>query len=569
MLSLIVALFLVPFSNSMARDGDNGDCDYDLTQGAVFVNENRNSYDCPADATDVSQCTLQNNRVIVYARDGGDLTEVQRVESGGYGNDAGIITSGQFSTIISSDYVLMINAGADPTSDSNAGSVSAFKIGKCGVTHTDTKSTVGAEPRAVTRDYRTVFGVNRDLVATVNAGSGTVEFNGCPGLPVGFFFPTGITCGDRAPIAEEDFEPTSYTVFRFNARRGTFNRIVHRPTRDEDGDPAQISFINEGRQLIISQRNTFFALTPPGTDGGMEDDIIEVVKLRLNGTPRRDASGFARSLATMLGYTNPDDIAPRFTNPVVSETTGNDNFGFSVFPRSGRDYNDCVIMTHGSFQQRNQGGTSVFTITKDGAKERIIPNKPDGGSDTCWTAISRTGTLYAQAFFDSEISIRAFSFETCGIGDGGPPLDLSGPNAPTFAPPPGNGLQHRVSSHPNRDAFGSEQLMNSPGDGYPGNQSDFLYEAGGLDMDITEKGEGEYLIAMNARAPGSIGQNVAGNWLYPPEGVTDLAIYKVLQSADECATTDNIFGDDCRPGDLVFVGRSSNIPGSAFGVAAQ
>ena len=175
---------------------------------------------------------------------------------------------------------------------------------------------------------------------------------------------------------------------------------------DTNGDPAQISFINEGRQLVISHRNTFFAL-----GDGTEDDIIEVVKLRLNGRPVRDRSGFATALAKLLGYNqngaSPDSIAPRFTNPVTSETSGNDNFGFSVLPVKGYDYNDCVIMTHGSFQQRRQGGTSQFTINKHGAKVRIQPNKPDQGDDTCWSQIStRTSTVYAQAFFNSGISIR-------------------------------------------------------------------------------------------------------------------------------------------------------------------
>ena len=354
-----MVLLLAPFSSVMARE-----CGYDLTKGAVYVNENRVKRDDDGNA--------QQNRLIVFARAAdGTLTEVQRAESGGYGNDAGIVTSGQFSVIVQEfegrQYVMMINAGFDPTSDSLAGSVSAFRVNKCNVTLTDTASTVGQEPRSVSRDSRRVLGFARDLVTTINAGSGEVAFNGCPGLPVGFLAPTGITCGERPEI--EDFEPTSYTIWRFNNRRGTFKRIAHAPTRDDNGDPAQSSFMNEGRQIIVSQRNTFFAL-----GNGTEDDIVEVIKLRLNGRPVRDRSGFANALASLLGYNfggtgpfngaSPDDIAPRFTNPVVSETTGNDNFGFSVLPVDGEDFNDCVIMTHGSFQQRGQGGTSQFRVNK-------------------------------------------------------------------------------------------------------------------------------------------------------------------------------------------------------------
>ena len=141
---MLAALFLVPFSNVMARDGDGG-CDYDLRKGAVYVNENRIKRDADGNA--------QQNRLIVYSRaTDGSLTEVQRAESGGYGNDDGIVTSGQFSVIVQKfggrQYVMMTNAGFDPTSDSLAGSISAFRVNKCGVRLTDTASTVGQEPRS-------------------------------------------------------------------------------------------------------------------------------------------------------------------------------------------------------------------------------------------------------------------------------------------------------------------------------------------------------------------------------------------------------------------------------------
>ena len=565
-LSIAAALFLVPFSNVMARGGDGG-CDYDLREGAVYVNENRVKRDDDGNA--------QQNRLIVFSRaTDGTLTEVQRAESGGYGNDAGIVTSGQFSVIVQEwenrQYVMMINAGFDPTSDSKAGSVSAFRVNKCDVSLTDTASTVGQEPRSVSRDSRRVLGFARDLVTTINAGSGDVEFNGCPGLPVGFLAPTGITCGERPEI--EDFEPTSYTIWRFNNRRGTFRRIAHAPTRDDNGDPAQSSFINEGRQIIVSQRNTFFAL-----GNGTEDDIVEVIKLRLNGRPVRDRSGFAGALAKFLGYNfggtgpfngaSPDDIAPRFTNPVVSETTGNDNFGFSVLPRDGEDFNDCVIMTHGSFQQRRQGGTSQFTINKFGAKVRIQPNKPDQGDDTCWSQIStRTNTVYAQAFFNSGISIRRMDINTCIMEDGGPPVTVVD-GVPQFSGVVEN-FVHRISSSPATDADGGA---------LPTDQSDFLYQAGGLDMALSQNtNDTEYLYALNTPVPFSIGQNSSGDWLFPPGGFTTIAIYRVIE---DCAGEDTIFDksdgtDDCRAGDLVLEGRyppvqaDSDIPSSGFGIAA-
>ena len=574
MLSMVAALFLVPFSNAMAEGG--GGCDYDLRKGAVFINENRTKRDDDGNP--------QQNRLIVLARgDDGMLTEVQRAESGGYGNDDGIVTSGQFSVIVQKwenrTYAMMINAGFDPTSDSLAGSVSAFRVNKCRVRLTDTASTVGQEPRSVARDSRRVLGFARDLVTTINAGSSEVEFNGCPGLPEGFMTPLGTICGPRVLIDEDDFEGTSYTIYRFNNRRGTFRRIAFAPTLDTNGDPAQSSFINEGRQIVISHRNTFFAL-----GDGTEDDIIEVVKLRLNGRPVRDRSGFADTLAKFLGYdfggtgpfngASPDSIAPRFTNPVVSETSGNDNFGFSVLPVPGEDFNDCVIMTHGSFQQRGQGGTSQFRINKFGAKVRIQPNKPDNGDDTCWSQIStRTGTVYAQAFFNSGISIRSINLETCVMADGGPPVIVVD-GVPQFSGVVEN-FRHRINSSPANDANRGAN---------PTDQSDFLYQAGGLDMALTQGplDKPEYLYALNtpvpfAGIPDPNGgpptlQNSSGDFLWIPGGPTTVAIYRVIE---DCAGEDTIFRksdgtDDCRVGDLEFVGRYApgDISSSGFGIAA-
>lgn len=559
MLSMVAALFAVPFTSAMAEDSSGG-CDYDLREGAVYFNENRVKRDDDGNA--------QQNRLIVFSRAaGGSLTEVQRAESGGFGNDAGIVTSGQFSVAVQEfegrQYVMMINPGFDPASSSLNGSVSAFRVNKCDVTLTDTASTGGQEPRSVSRDSRRVLGFARDLVTVINAGSGAVEFNGCPGLPEGFLAPTGITCGPRPAIADPD--PTSYVIYRFNNRRGTFRQIAFDRTRDEDGDPAQASFINEGRQIVIAHRNTFFAL-----GNGTEDDIIEVVKLRLNGRPVADRSGFSDALAGLLGYNvddaSPDSIAPRFANPVTSETSGNDNFGFSVLPVAGEDFNDCVVMTHGSFQQRGQGGTSQFTINRFGAKVRIQPNKPDLGDDTCWSQIStRTSTVYAQAFFNSGISVRRMDTTSCIMEDGGPPVTVVD-GVPQFSGVVEN-FRHRISSFPANDD--NAGLI-------PTDQSDFLYQAGGLDLALSQNAsDTEYLYALNTPVPFSVGQNSSGDWLFPPGGFTTIAIYQVVE---DCAGVDTIWdrsdgADDCRPGDLVMVGRytpsdDQPMPSSGFGIAA-
>ena len=492
------------------------------------------------------------NELLVFPRNAdGTLEDPIAVKSGGYGNQAMIVTSGQNAVIHTgsgnNQYVLMINAGFNPFPKygkkvNRNGSVSVFKVNKCSVRLTDVKSTRGQEPRAVTRDTRGKGWYKRDLVYVVNNGSGRSTFNGCPGLPPGFLPPTGLPCLDRDPIVGSDFDPESIIGYRLRYGKLRYIYGSHVPTADPDGDPAQISFMNEGRQVIVANRSTNFAL-----GDGTEDDLIEVFNLDKWGRPGK---------------------------PIVSETTGNDNFGFSVYPRDGSDYNDCVMMTHGSFQQRDQGGVSVFTVNGGGSKVRIIPNKPDGGSDTCWTAISRTNTLYTSAFFDSEVSIRAINPDTCNLTDGGPPI-VAPDGVLQFTGAPLN-YTHRVSSH-YRDFDNTTGTYSDRGDdiSLKTDQSDFLLEAGGLDMAVSKWGEQEYLYVINAAVPFYTGIDGDGNFTYPPAeaGTTQITAYRVLQSCDEADATGptgpSMYQDGCRIGDLELVERKLGTPGSGFGAAAM
>ena len=485
---LLLALGL---SFSSVQASDSYDCDYDLRDGAFFFNANNPPTDGNGNA--------QQNELLVFLRnaDGTLSSDIQthRVKSGGYGNQVGIGSSGQNAVIHTgkgnNQYVLMTNPGFNPVAkprvlgygkhwnkkrvDRN-GSVSAFKVNKCDVVRTSVRSTRGQEPRAVTR--------HRNLVYVVNSGSGEVQFNGCPGLPVGFVPPTGQVCGERPPVAEDDKDPQSIIGYRFRNGKLRYIRGSNINSADSDGDPAQISFINEGRQLVVANRNTFFAL-----GDGTEADEIEVHNIDKRGRP---------------------------SQPLVSDTTGNDNFGFSVYPRDGRDYNDCVMMSHGSFQQRDQGGVSVFTVNKKDEKVRIIPNKPDGGSDTCWTAISKkTNTLYTSAFFDSEISARGINPDTCNLTDGGPPVVVID-GVPQFTGPLAN-IKHRYSSSgANFDGTPRGDDISLRTD-----QRDFLYEAGGLDLAISKAGEEEYLYAVWAPVPFYVARDDDGNFLYPPRFISN------------------------------------------------
>jgi hypothetical protein len=529
-------LLVLGLSISSAQASYNHSCDYDLREGAFFFNANNPPTDGNGNA--------QQNELLVFLRaaDGTLSSDIQthRVKSGGYGNQVGIGSSGQNAVIHTGEgdnqYVLMTNPGFNPVAkpkvlgygkhwdkkrvDRN-GSVSAFKVNKCGVVRTSVRSTRGQEPRAVTR--------HNNLVYVVNSGSGEVQFNGCPGLPVGFLPPTGQVCGERPPVAEENKDSQSIIGYRFRNGKLRYIRGSNINSADSDGDPAQISFINEGRQLIVANRNTFFAL-----GDGTEADEIEVHNIDKRGRP---------------------------SQPIVSTTTGNDNFGFSVYPRDGKDYNDCVMMTHGSFQQRDQGGTSVFTINDYGKKERIIPNKPDGGSDTCWTAISKkTNTLYTSAFFDSEISIRSINPENCNLADGGPPVVVID-GVPQFTGDP-LGYKHRATS----SAVYKGNVPRGDDIALVTDQSDFLFEAGGLDLAISKYGDEEYLYAVWAPVPFYVARDDDGNYLYPPSS-SQITVFRVIQ---DCSTAGpSIYEDGCRAGDLELVQRVPGLPGSGFGAAAQ
>ena len=589
---LLLALGLSISSAQASKDYEPRGCNYDLRDGAFFFNANNRP--------------TRENELLVFLRDSdGTLSadklianNTHRVKSGGYGNQAGIVTSGQNAVIHTGSgnrqYVLMINAGFKPArNDSESrsrsrkanknGSVSVFKVNKCRVRLTDVKSTRGQEPRAVTRDTRGKGYYKRDLVYVVNAGSGEVAFNGCPGLPApgeafpgsaGFTAPTGIECGVRDPIAEEDQDPTSIIGYKFRRGKLRFIRGSHVETADEDGDPAQISFINEGRQVIVSQRATNFAL-----GDGTEADNVEVFNLDKRGRPG---------------------------DPVVSSTTGNDPFGFHIYPREGKDFNDCVMMSHGSFQQRDQGGVGVFTVNSGGSKVRIIPNKADGGSDTCWTAISRTNTLYTSAFFDSEISIRAINPDTCNLTDGGPPVvvdpsigENGGPRFTGVVNPadldsdaPGlvfafgdAGYKHRVTSSAifkGGDIFPPfDDCLTAPDCGQRGDdfslvtdQTDFLYEAGGLDLSISKVGEEEYLYAIWAPVPFAIGTDDQGNFLWTGDvdaapATTQVTVFRVVQECNAATQASSIYDDGCRVGDLELVQRVPGLPGSGYGAAAN
>ena len=548
-------------------------CDYDLREGAVYFNANNT----PSDG----KGNPRQNELIVFLRNAdGTLSnniKTHTVKSGGFGNQAGIVTSGQNAVIHSGSgdkqYVFMINAGFDVTrwdrygKVNRNGSVSVFKVNKCDVKLTDVRSTYGQEPRAVTRDIRWSKKGDLDLVYVVNAGSGEVQFNGCPGLPDNFVSPTSdvvgelLLCKPRAEV--KDFDPTSIFGYKFDAKRGKLFPLKRVNTADEDGDPSQISFINEGRQVIVAQRNTFFAL-----GNGTEDDIVEVFNIDDWGKPGK---------------------------PVVSTTTGNDPFGFHIFPRPGKDYNDCVMMTHGSFQQRNQGGVGVFTVDAKGVKQRIIPNKADGGSDTCWTAISRTNTIYTSAFFDSEISIRSIDPATCNLADGGPPViasdrgkDKHGNKASfEFTGTPLN-YTHRVTASPiykgglgmpcpdtnNPLCRNGDVLLVGEQDSRD-NQADFLFEAGGLDMAVSKnKKTAEYLYNLWAPVPFYVGQDdekakgapKGGNFLYPP--LHEIAIFRVIEDCSKEGNQNPQYLDGCRVGDLDYIGHVKGLPGSGFGMAA-
>ena len=153
--------------------------------------------------------------------------------------------------------------------------------------------------------------------------------------------------------------------------------------------------------------------------------------------------------------------------------------------------------------------------------------------------------------------------------DGGPPVQVID-GVPQFAPLNDEvGLnynnQHRVSSHPNRDADGGALATD---------QSDFLAEAGGLDIATSQsKYGGEFLYALNAPVPFASTTDGDGNFCYPGDAcdvtglgpTSTIAIYKIVE---DCGDSNPTIFNQCRPGDLIFIGRVSGLQASGFGMAA-
>ncbi len=457
----------------------------DLTKGAVFYPTN----------------TLEangGNTVMAFARDeSGALTLVGEFPTGGNGNEEGIITSGQNAAVLDTSsptqYLFVINAGANSSSDRN-GSLSVFRVEPDELVLTDVVSTLGPQPRSVARDRRTFGnGTFRNIATVVNAGTGSFEFQLIPGLAaIGVDTdPLGRPVPDPVPVS--NFVGESISSYSFNENTGSLTPIPgsRRFTRDRDGDPAQISYINDGRQVVISQRKTFFAL---GT--GLEDDNIEVFRIDQQGRTIGQA--------------------------VVSETTGNDPFGFTVF-------DNRMYLTHGSFQQIAQGGTSVISIDRNtGVGNTVIPNKPDGQSDTCWNVISdwtETPMMYNSAFFNSGITIQNVNPDgTLTDGDLGSPV------------------RRRESSAPDSNCMA---VQDPP-------CARYFDDAGGLDMGLSKGADKQFLYVVNAPFPfAQLDDN--GNVFYP--NLTSIAVFEIDQATGDLTALDNL--------------RVSGLPGSGFGLATH
>jgi len=380
------------------------------------------------------------NKVIAYFRsDTGSLSAAGEYDTGGMGDNEGVIPSGQNPVLLddsdpAAQYLFVVNpgkglAGSDG-SDPN-GTVSVFRVETDRLVLTDTVSANGIGTRSVAKHGNRVF--------VVNGGTGKFQFGDGPGAP------DPVAAGQPLVANPVSANISGYT---FDATAGTLTPITGsvKNTNNPFGDPAQISFSNDGNTLIVSQRTTTFALQT-----GLEPDNVETFKVNGDGS---------------------------VADPVVSPVTGNDTFGFVVDKNSSH-----VIFTHGNAQHAAGGGMSVMNLNADGTMSVVIPNLPDGQSDTCWNVISYRSTpprIISHAAFDS--GLASFGLMADGtLDDGG--LRITGAN------PDGSPI---LAIIPKIRTTGAPRAA-----GHESDPPQFLLDNGGFDLALTSNGTAQFVYAVH------------------------------------------------------------------------
>lgn len=287
---------------------------------------------------------LPNNQVQVFARDlDGSLCPAGIYSTGGVASVCGGPCAGQDQVIADRGYIFATSSGsaAGPLGD---GSLSVFRVEQDRLVLTDVESTLGPDPRAVTRSP------DGSLVYVVNAG-----------LSISLLGPS------IAVI------PQTLQGFRFDAVNGNLTAIAngHRPALDAAGDAADIGFTGDGAHVVISNRRGLLGVT-----SGAEPDRIEVHTLGPEGVPVRSQ---------------------------IHDLDGETPYGFRIV---GQDL--YMSFGGASNFVPSQGGLGAYHIRPDGGLDVLTPFTSQMGSFSGWDTVVTRGTdrpyLYATSFQDSKIA---------------------------------------------------------------------------------------------------------------------------------------------------------------------
>jgi 6-phosphogluconolactonase len=238
-----------------------------------------------------SSNSASGNRVLALDRSGsGALSPAGSFATGGTGTGSGLGSQGALALSSGGRVLYAVNAGSD--------SISTFRVRPHGLKLTDLASSGGDQPISLT--------VHRGLLYVLNAGSGTIT---------GF---TRAHNGELTPLAGST-EPIG------------------------GSGPAQVEFSNDGRDLVVTNKDT---------------NTIDTFVVGSDGTP-----GPAQSQAS----------------------EGDTPFGFD-FDKRGH-----LIVSEAFGGAVGASAVSSYSLDSSGLLNTISPSVPDNEAAACWIALTKNG----------------------------------------------------------------------------------------------------------------------------------------------------------------------------------
>jgi 6-phosphogluconolactonase len=282
------------------------------------------------------------NEVLVYDRlSDGSLSKVANVSTSGTGTGAGLGNQSALSLSKDGNFLFAVNAASN--------SVSSFRITPNGLDLMSTLSSNGINPVSVSEDHGRLFVLNTGDTSN-------------PGNIFGF------------------------RVTRDGRLRPMYNSKRLLSSRSASTGAAQISFSNDGRQLIVTEKATNQILT----------------------------------------YRMDEDGVPGKT--VINASSGNTPFGFAVGKR------DQIFVSNAEGGAANLTSLSSYQLLPQGKLNAISPQVTTGETAACWVALTPDGR-YAFTTNTGSGSISSFQIGLDGkaavaenkagnTGTGSAPIDM-------------------------------------------------------------------------------------------------------------------------------------------------